>query len=227
MRNIILFILLIFSGYSYSQHDKNDTLVERLQVYEGVNVSNTFNLDYQITLRRAKRVYPLALEAARIIDSIEMEIDNSKNKREVRKIRKNTKKTVKEDFKFLLKDLYVSEGKVLTKLVYRETGMTVNEIIKKYGNNFQAVFYSGMAGLFEQDLNATYSPEGEDFVLECVVRDLISGKVPFDSELKTMDKQEYKESMKSYRQSKRESSKKLKARRKQYKKQKKLEKKSK
>lgn len=110
-----------------------------------------------------------------------------------------------DEFKFVIRDLYVSEGQILTKLIYRETGMTVREIIKSYKNGFEAFVYDGMASLFEQNLDAKYYPQTEDFVIECVVQDLLSGKVPFDPTFETMDKKEFKQSKKEARQRRREN----------------------
>ena len=103
------------------------------------------------------------------------------------------------------------------KLVYRETGMTVNEIIKKYRGGVQNTIYTGMAKLWGQDLNATYDPNGEDWITEVVINDIETGKISFDKEMKKLDKAGYKESMIEYRQDVKET----KARMKTYKKEKK------
>lgn len=194
----LLLCTLFVSNFSISQKEKEDTiysdsLIERLQIYEGLDVPSDFHNQYRNALRRVRRVYPLALEAARVIDSLENELQNIDKNRQQRKLMRQTQKSLKNDFKFLMKDLYISEGKVLTKLIYRETGMTVTEIISKYKNGVEATLYSGMAGFFEQDLDAKYYPKTEDFILECVITDIKSGKVAFDPNFVIVSKTEFKE----------------------------------
>ena len=213
----ILLSAFLISAFSFSQENPqdttyNDSVIQRLQVYEGFDLPSDFKAQYRNALRRVRKVYPLALEAARLIDSLENELEGIDKSRKQRKLVRNTKKELKEDFKYLLKDLYISEGRVLTKLIYRETGMTASEIISKYKNGFEATLYSGMAGIFEQDLDAVYYPKEEDFVIECVINDINSGKVAFDPSFLIVDKEEFKKSKKEDKKRSKENKKRKKER---------------
>ncbi|PKR81111.1 hypothetical protein CW751_05885 [Brumimicrobium salinarum] len=168
-----------------------------------------FNRQYRIALRRVRRVYPLVLEAARIIDSLDQELESIEKNRKKKKLMRKTHKALKDDFKYLLKDLYISEGKVLTKLIHRETGMTVAEIIKKYKNGFQSSLYTGLAGFFDQELDVKYKPNTDDFVLECVVQDILQGNVDFDPDFEKIDKEQHKINQKEYRAQKKKTRKRL------------------
>lgn len=202
-KQLIIFFLLI-SGWNYSQSPvkdsikDRDTMIYRLQVYQGFDLPSNFSQRYRIALSRVRKVYPLAMYAAEVVDSLDYLLDHTEKKRKKRKVARQTQKELTDNFKYLLKDLYVSEGKVLTKLIYRETGMTVQEIITKYKSGFSASLYSGLAKMFDQDLNAVYKPNTDDFVIECVIQDIKSGKVEFDPTLKTLSKDEYKEDLKNY-----------------------------
>ncbi len=203
----VLLFITVFSGFTYGQTEYedttyNDSVIERLQIYEGFDLPSDFKTQYRNALRRVRRVYPLALEAARVIDSLDNELEGINKNRKQNKLMRQTHKSLKDDFKFLLKDLYVSEGIVLTKLIYRETGMTVAEIISKYKSGMQASIYSGLAGFFEQDLNAKYYPNTEDFVIECVINDIQSGKVSFDPNFEILSKAEFKADKKESRKKK-------------------------
>ena len=211
MSKALILIFLVFTGFLFSQEEAEDTLVERLQVYDGFDLPSNFKEQYRVTLRKVRRVYPLALEAARVIDSLDRELESINKNRLQKKLMRETHASLKSDFKFLLKDLYVSEGVILTKLIHRETGMTVREIISMYKSGMQASIYNGLAGVFDQDLDATYKPDTEDFVIECVVQDIKKGKVAFDPTFEILNKQEYKESKKEYRQNRRKSRKRIKA----------------
>ncbi len=192
MKTVLIILLFVFPYTIWSQVAV-DTTIKIEQDFNEVKIPHDYNLQYRIALRRVKRVYPLALYAAHIIDSLENELNNTNKKRKQKKIQKNTHKDLKEEFKYVLKGLYVSEGVVLSKLIYRETGMTVEDIIKKYKGGFQASLYNGLGAFFEQELDATYDPKGEDFVLECVIQDIHNNLIPFDFTLQTVTKEEYKE----------------------------------
>lgn len=207
MSKTLIFIFIILTVNVFAQKTPEDTVVSRLQVYEGFDLPMNFNAQYRSALRRVRRVYPLALEAARVIDSLDRELEDINKNRKERKLMRKTHQSLKHDFKFLLKDLYVSEGIVLTKLIHRETGMTVTEIISKYKSGFQASLYTGLAGMFEQDLDAIYQPTTEDFVIECVIQDIISGKVDFDPTFEIVDKEQHKVNKKEYREDKKKNKK--------------------
>ena len=196
-----IIILLITSTILGQQPtvSKEDTSIVRLQEYDEIQLPRNYKSAYRTALRRVRKAYPLALHAAYIVDSLDAEIEKLDKKRLQKKISREAHKELKGDFKFLLKDLYVSEGIVLSKLIYRETGMTVEEIITKYRSGVQASFYSSMASLFDQELSSTYDPEGEDFILECVIRDIESGKVQFDNTFEKLEKEEFKTRKKEYR----------------------------
>lgn len=203
----ILFILLPIG--ILAQFPSKDTATQKkpmlTKVYDQVEIIPNFQWRYKIALKRVRRVYPLALEAARVIDSLNQVLEHTKGKGKRRRIERNTKKKLDEEFKFMIKDLYQSEGRVLTKLIYRESGMTVRDILKEYRSGFSAFMYSTMAGFFNQELDMEYHPENnsDDYIIECVIRDIQLGKVDFNPYVKGMTKSEYKISMKEYRQDKR------------------------
>lgn len=199
MKVLLISIILVLSLVSFGQKVDSDTVIERLQEYEEFTIPQNFNLDYQYALRRVRKVYPLALHAAKVIDSLERELEKVDKTRKEKKIARQTHSELKEDFKFLLKELYVSEGVVLTKLIYRETGMTAEEIIAKFKGEAQAKLYTGMASMFDQKLDATYDPNHEDFVLECVVQDIKAGKVDFDPTFEIVDRAHYRADRKAYK----------------------------
>lgn len=62
------------------------------------------------------------------------------------------------------------EGKILLKLIDRETNHTVFGIIKNFRSGFTAGFYQALAKLFGNDLKLEYDPEGEDEILEYIVK---------------------------------------------------------
>lgn len=213
----LLFIVFLLTSINSSAQKEDvfeDTLNMLYKEFDEVPLIKNFDAKYRTALRRVRRVYPLALHAANVIDSLDQEVEKLEKKRKKKKVARQTHKALKNDFKYLLKSLYVSEGVVLSKLIYRETGMTVQEIIDTYKSGTQAVLYTSLASLFDQELDATYDPDGEDFVLECVIRDIKSGKVDFDPDFDIMDKSQYKEDQAAYKARKKENKKKARERKK-------------
>ena len=184
--------------------------IEKQQQIIEMHVDKNFNTKYNRQLNLLKRTYPMALKAKSLIDEYEADLAEINKKRQKKKYGKEAHTDLKDEFIFNIRDLYNTEGDLLMKLVYRETGMTVNEIIKKYRGGFQNSFYSGIAKLWGQNLNATYDPAGEDWITEVVIQDIEAGRISFNKQMKKMDKSAYKDSMTNYRQDKKDSKTKLK-----------------
>ena len=71
----------------------------------------------------------------------------------------------------------MSQGKVLVKLIDRETGRSSYSLVKELKGSFQATIWQGLAKLFGQDLKATYDPVGEDLMIEVIVRRIENGEL--------------------------------------------------
>ena len=69
-----------------------------------------------------------------------------------------------------LRQMSIQQGAVLLKLIDRETGVPPYEIIKTYKNGAAAVFWQGVAKMFENDLKSAYDPTGADALLEELVQ---------------------------------------------------------
>ena len=169
---------------------KNDTIPQ----YLGSPVV-VFDKEYQRMYKRYKRiaikVYPYALQAADVLDKMNNDILSIKKRRKRNKFLRQSYKKLKTDYKYVFLDMYTSEGKILTKLVARETGMTIYDIVRKYRGRKDAAMFNLMGKMFEQDLKTPYDSKKE-YVLEAVIRDIESGKIDFDKTAKTIDKDVYK-----------------------------------
>jgi hypothetical protein len=149
-----------------------------------------------------RRVYPLALEAARIVKELDAELAQVDSKRKKRKITKVYSKELKESYLYAIKDLYIEEGVLLMKLVHRETNKTVAEIIASYRGKIKSEFYDQVGRIWKQDLDATYDVKKE-WITEMIIRQINSNEISFDFALKKPSKEDYKNAMKVYRADKR------------------------
>lgn len=213
-------IFFVFSlSYGYSQELDSNSVYNQLDEFV---VNRFFKKSYDRELKRVQKIYPMALKAKAIMDEYEEEIEKLDKKREEKKYSKKMNKFLKEEFTYSIRDLYTSEGRLLMQLIHRETGKTVDDIITEYSGAGQAFVYRNLAKMFDQDLRIKYNPEKDNYFTEMAISDVLNGSAPFNPEMDSLTKEEFKESQKKYRQEIKES----KARRKTYKKQKKeLEKK--
>lgn len=177
--------------------------VEKEQELNQIFVEENYQSKYNKQLRRVRRVYPLALKASKIVNEIEQELMTVESNKTKKKIVKQFHSTLKEDYLFVIKDLYLEEGVLLMKLIHRETGLTVKEIVTNYRGKFRSEFYDQIGKIWKQDLDVKYDPLGKDWITEQVIRDVLSKEVYFDPEPKKMSKEEFKESMHEYRLNKR------------------------
>lgn len=198
MKSFLLSILLFtIYGYLYSQTDSS---VSKQQNFEPIHIDRLFKLHYLQTLNAIRNAYPLALETKRTLDEYDKRLAEIENKRKQKKYIKKEEDELKEDFTYALKDLYVHEGKMLIKLINRETGMTVDEILRKYKGDFKANVTHATFKAYGHDTKAKYDPNGVDWILEIVIQDIESGKLKFDKEVKKVSKSDYKVGMKEYRE---------------------------
>jgi hypothetical protein len=90
-------------------------------------------------------------------------------KKQYRHYRKDMEKEMREKFEKEVKDLYISQGKVLFKLLSRETGQNSYHIIKECKNGFSAWTYQIVAKHYTYDLKADYNPRKE-WILELAIK---------------------------------------------------------
>jgi hypothetical protein len=173
--------------------------VQLYQEIQEMHVEKDFDLKYRQALNQIKRVYPLALQAKSYLLAFEKDLAEIDKKREQKRYGKDAHKTLKNEFIYDIRDLYIGEGIMLMKLIHRETGATVSEIVSKYRGNLHANLYEGVGKFWEQDLNINYDPFGDDWITEVVIQDIISKRIDFNWEVKPLNKEEFKVSHKEYK----------------------------
>ena len=126
---------------------------------------------YYILKRRVLKVYPYALVAKEKLNEIRIGLDSIPKRRQKKRYTKEVTKWVKEEYTDRLKNLTMTEGKILVKLIYRETHTTSYEIVKSYRGRFNAFFWQTMARLWNNDLKTEYDPVNvrEDMLIEHII----------------------------------------------------------
>ena len=124
-------------------------------------------------LRNAVYVtYPYAKTAGKLITDVNNQLAGVRDEAARKKIIKSREKEMKRDFGDKVTSLSVYQGKVLMKLINRETGNNCYEIIKEYKGGFNAGFWQTVAYVFGSSLKQPYTPQGEDKDIEKIVLEL-------------------------------------------------------
>ncbi len=124
-------------------------------------------------LRNAVYVtYPYAIKASQVMNQINAQLVNVTDKRKRKAIVQSREKELKKEFADKLTQLSVYQGKVLMKLIYRQTGNNCYEIIEDYKGKFDAGFWQTVAVIFGSNLRQPYNPNGTDHDMEIIVQDV-------------------------------------------------------
>ena len=126
--------------------------------------------EYERMVRAVKKVYPLAMEAARRMENLDEELAMYEKRRDRKAYTRTIEDALKEEISPMLWKMTRYEGKILLKLIARETHHTVISIIKDFRSGFTAGFYQMLAQLFGNNLKLEYDPDGEDAMLEQIVK---------------------------------------------------------
>ena len=124
---------------------------------------------YQRLIRQVKKCYPLAKQARIEMEKMERQLLAVKDKKEQEKLAKELQKQLIKQYTPVILKMTISEGKVLLKLIDRETEYTAFQIIKDFRGGFVAGFWQMFAKLFGNNLKLEYEPETKDRVLEQIV----------------------------------------------------------
>ena len=121
-------------------------------------------------LRNAVYVtYPYAKTAGKIISEVNIQLANVPDERQRKLIIKSREKELKRDFADKVTNLSVYQGKVLMKLINRETGNNCYVIIKEFKGGFNAGFWQAVAFVFGSNLKQQYDAKGDDKDIEKIV----------------------------------------------------------
>ena len=132
---------------------------------------------YNRLVRNVKKTLPIAKEVNRaIIETYEF-LQTLPNEKAREKHLQAVEKSVKEQYTPRMKKLTFSQGKLLIKLINRETDSSSYELVKAFLGPFKAGFYQAFAAIFGASLKKEYHPEGEDAMIEQIVLMVENGQI--------------------------------------------------
>jgi len=131
------------------------------------------DVNYYYWLRKKVfKAYPYAMLAAQRLDTLNNRLERIKNKRKKKKYIKIAQRYLEGEFTDQLKKLTRTEGRILIKLIHRQTGKTTFKQIKSLRSGWRAFWYNTTANLFSLSLKTEYHPEqnNEDYLIEDILQ---------------------------------------------------------
>lgn len=116
-----------------------------------------------------RKVYPYACIAARKIERINGRLASVSDPKKRKEIIRGEYRELMKTFRKPLMRLSFTQGRILVKLIYRETDDTAFSHIREYKGGFNAYFWQSIALVFGNNLKAGYEPEGKDAEIEKIV----------------------------------------------------------
>ncbi len=164
----------------------NDTLITGAVVYEGDTIeakvlAGVYVFSYArlgakakwTRLRNAVYVtYPYAKRASLILNDINVHIAGKTDQAFISNYINSREKELKKQFTDPITNLSVYQGKILMKLINRETGNNCYNILKQFKGGFTARFWQTVAFFFGSDLKQPYDPKGADAEIETIVKEV-------------------------------------------------------
>lgn len=127
-------------------------------------------------IRNLIKVYPYALRTREIIDSLNIRLTTTQNESEKKKMVNETERMLFKNYESAVRTMSSSQGRVLLKLIARETNKSGYDIIKEFKGGFSAGFWYSVGKLFNTDLKTEYHREAEDSVYEVILQKYKDGE---------------------------------------------------
>lgn len=132
---------------------------------------------YSRLVRYVKKVYPYSKIVSRQMEDINFHLNKFSSKREKSKYIKRKEKELKKQFEGKLRKLTFTQGRILIKLINRETGYTTYEIVKELKGSLSAIFWQSIARLFSSNLKLEYDAKGDDKMIEDIIIRIENGTI--------------------------------------------------
>ncbi|MCE8617974.1 DUF4294 domain-containing protein [Bacteroides fragilis] len=192
---LMLSIALLFSSASQAQEKINlggylvpmcvyngDTIpafqIPTIYIFKPLKFRNKKEqMEYYKLVRNVKKVYPIAREINQTIIETYEYLQTLPNEKARQRHIKRVEKGLKEQYTPRMKKLSFAQGKLLIKLVDRQSHQSSYELVKAFMGPFKAGFYQTFAALFGASLKKQYDPEGEDKLTERVIVLVESGQL--------------------------------------------------
>ena len=189
--HLFFFLIIFIATYQnvFSQDENNSTYfkvegdsiykkeidLNEVVIYNPVEfLNNKERLDYFVLKRKVLKVYPYAKMASERLKKLNSRLDKITSKRKRKKYTRMLEKFLQDELTAELRRLTRTEGQILVKLIYRETGSTAFSLVRELRNGFKAFTYNTIAKVFKISLKEKYDPLNvrEDQFIEDILRNI-------------------------------------------------------
>lgn len=132
---------------------------------------------YDRLVYNVKKVYPYAKLAGEKLRAYKLILDTIPTQQGRKSFIKKAEKELEDQFGNEIRDLTFSQGKILIKLIYRETGNSTFDIVKELRGGLAAFIWQTLATIFGYDLKTNYDPGGSDQAIEQIVLMIEAGAI--------------------------------------------------
>ena len=132
---------------------------------------------YRRLVHNLKVVYPYAVLAAEKLEEMNKAFMNLNTERERKTYVKQVEQELMDEFEDDLKKLTITQGRLLIKLIDRETGDTSYHLVRELRGSFSAFFWQAIARLFGSNLKTQFDAEGEDKLIDQIIHLIDNGQI--------------------------------------------------
>jgi hypothetical protein len=129
-------------------------------------------LEYNI-----RKVMPYAIKIQQVFEDVNKSLDSIKGSKAQKAYVAKREAQLKAEFEGKLRKLTFSQGRLLLKLVDRQTGQTTYEVVKQLKGSFSAFFWQSVARIFGANLKSEYDVKGDDWMIEDIIIRLENGQI--------------------------------------------------
>ena len=188
MKHYLSFVFLIIQLAGLGQitneyiqvEEKDKELLRNYLPDLEINASNAaYVKKWNRTKFYVKSVYDYSRISSAMLISFEDTLSQLNTSRSRNKYLKKANKRLKKEFGDEIKNMSITRGTFLMKMIYRNTGLTAYDIIRKYRGGGTAFWFQALCLVNGQDLKKTYDPENEDILIEKAIEMIESGKMNY------------------------------------------------
>lgn len=187
----VLFMIFVTKGNAQLPEQVLDSVAEKLIIIEGDSIfkasidleevyifgklefaSYKEKLRYYVLRRKTIKVYPYAKMASERLVELNDTLHMITSKRKKKKYTRKVQKFIEEEFSEELKKLTRTEGQILVKLIYRQTGNTAFSLVKELRSGWRAFWYNTTAKMFDINIKEEFHPDEihEDYLIEDILQ---------------------------------------------------------
>ncbi|UAM99728.1 DUF4294 domain-containing protein [Polaribacter litorisediminis] len=192
MKKLVYIYIIGFSLITFSQKREIDSLPTNIDEYIFVKPGDSLtiklqgfsilpkqkfksreDLIYYLWFRKKVfKAYPFAMLASQRLDTLNARLGKIQSKRKRKKYTLLIQKYIEGEFTDQIKKMTTTEGRILIKLIHRQTGETVFNNIKGLRSGWKAFWYNTTANMFKLSLKTEYHPKtiNEDFLIEDILQ---------------------------------------------------------